>query len=283
MDKNALLKKAYNLFINEYSDFSYQFNDILLWTVTEDEYPLAYQNAAKLLNLKVKPTIDQLKQYAVQLRAELLKTSNKIIIVLKASLLEASDESLKIVLHELAHAYYDNTFKNKPPNDEVLQFLFQIGTRMWKEYTAEYFTSKILHLEEKWSYSSIEREFKSLLHNISLYPERLGFFFIKCKITATSSIQIAEAVGIKNEAVDTKKLFAVMDKLQNILEKELNQSTALDASNEFLVQLGMEIVTFVCYYFRCYNHTETFLNQTEGQDDTDIHNAKIDDASIFFE
>lgn len=75
---------------------------------------------------------------------------------------------------------------------------------MWKEYTAEYLVTKIFLLEENWSQSSIEREFKSLLYNLSFYPERLGFFFIKCKITATSSIQVAEAVGIKDETGATK-------------------------------------------------------------------------------
>ena len=264
MCKNTLLEEAYRLFVKEYPDFPYQLNDIMLWEAPEGAYSSVYQNAARILRLEVKSTTVQLEQYAVQLRAELLKTSKKAIIIIRESLLEPSDESLRIVLHELTHAYCDSMSKNMPPNDEVMRFLFQIGERMWKEYTAEYLVTKIFLLEENWSQSSIEREFKSLLYNLSFYPERLGFFFIKCKITATSSIQVAEAVGIKDETGATKKLIAVMSKMQNILEKELNQSTMLEVSNEFLIQLGLEIVTFVYYYFQCYNHIETFLKQTEG-------------------
>lgn len=146
----------------------------------------------------------------------------------------------------------------------VMYFLFQIGERMWKECAAEYFSAKVLQLEETWSQSVLEREFKSLLYDPSLYPERLGFFFMKCRATCTSSVQVAEVVGIRNETVAAEKLIEAMDGLQNILVSGLEQSATLRADSDFLVQLGIKIVNFVYCYYQFYNHTETFLNQIKG-------------------
>ena len=264
MDQNTLLLKASDLFVDKYPDFPYLLKDIHLWAVTEDEYQMAFQNAAKRLNLPIKSTTYQLKQYSIQLRAELLKTPAQAIIILHKSLLEAPNESLRIVLHELAHAYHDSMFENTPPTDNVMYFLFQIGERMWKECAAEYFSAKVLQLEETWSQSVLEREFKSLLYDPSLYPERLGFFFMKCRATCTSSVQVAEVVGIRNETVAAEKLIEAMDGLQNILVSGLEQSATLRADSDFLVQLGIKIVNFVYCYYQFYNHTETFLNQIKG-------------------
>lgn len=263
MNKNTLLKKAYYLFVSKYPDFPYTLNDIRLLPVTEDEYPLAFQNATNSLNLPVKATTDQLKQYSYQLKAELLKTPKRAIIIIRKSLLNASDESLRIIVHELAHAYHDIGFKNSPPTDDTMRFLYQIGERMWKEFVAEYYSVQILQLEEQWDTDAIKREFKSLLYSPSLYPERFGFFFMKCKATATSFSSVAEVADIKDRNV-TDKLITVMNRIQSILEEGLRKSTTLEESNEFLIQLGTEIVTLVYHYYQCYNYLDIFLKQVDG-------------------
>ena len=161
MDSNYfLLKKAYSLFKNEYQDFCYDLNDIMLWTVSEDEYLTVYRKAENLLNIAIKAKQEQLEIWSSQIRAELLKTEKKAIIIMNASLLSEKNESLKVVIHELAHAYYDSIVSLDPPdgNDEL--FLFEIGKRMWNEYLAELLTWRILCSNKSLVYSDIERDFK---------------------------------------------------------------------------------------------------------------------------
>ena len=259
-----ILKKAYNLCINEFPDFPYLLDDIYLWLATEDEYPLTFQNAVEFLNLPVKININQLEYYSAEFKAELLKTHRKVIIILRKSLIEDPHESLKILIHELAHAYHDNVFKeNAPPNDDEKKYLFQTGERMWKECVAEYFSMRILRSEEEWNQNTLERDFKSLLYNPALYPERLGFFLMRCKNSNTSAADVIKAVGINAEIAETEKLAAIMEKLQDDLNKKLRRVAVFEIDSNFLIQLGKKIAVFVYYYYQYYDYVDTFLNTME--------------------
>lgn len=265
MDKNILLlKDAYNLFINAHQDFAYLLSDIELWIASENEYPEVYKKAKSFLNIPVKETTEHLEHYSLRFRAELLKNRRNAVIVLNGSLLVDKHEALMIVIHELSHAYYDDLVRVEPPDINAKKFLFQIGERMWREVVAEYYTWDILCDEISLNNYDIEGDFKSLLNDMSFYPERMGFFFFKCKMMGLTVADVFSMVGIKKVGLCYNKLFSSVKEILDMLTEELNQMNRnRRITSAFYVMLGARVFTFVYYYMSHYEHINEFLKQIE--------------------
>ncbi len=256
-----ILSKAFDQFTKKYSELGYTLNQLQLWSLSELEYADSYICAATELGIDtpLKPTV--LEKTAKEFCAELLRTPHRGIILMNENLICLGEEVTRITAHELGHALcYKANLATRRLAPQGLskwdEFCLLYGQQVWNEYVAEWMAYVSTGYYAVKSRAQLQKEFKSLMFDISLFPQRMGFFLFDCH---QYGCDISEITEISKGSGSEEALLCLLENIMKLLQNKTVQRRFWIDDKDFLKNLGQAIAIFAYYYLAFYNHTEIFL------------------------
>lgn len=265
------LKTAYDLFTGRHPGFSLPLSALSLWVLPREEYPNAFGRACAQLGRGVPSSFDQLASAQDNFRAELLCMPSEAVILLEASLSRLGEETVQILLHELGHAYCDLENLRQPPSRvpgraEADWLPYIQGKRMWGEFSAEQLAYDALPDPARFQRVGLSAEFRSLLKDAAVYPERMGFFFFRCHVLHLGENELAEHLQLTEPATVCVPLLSSLSALLDCTEVRLRYDHFKLWEPEFLIHLGVLMLDVINRYLAYFDGFERFLSNSRNYD-----------------
>ena len=270
-ENRLILKTAYDLFTGRHSNFGLPLSALSLWVLPREEYLDAFGRACARLGRGVPSSFNQFASARDNFRAELLCTSSKAVILLETSLSRLGEETLQILLHELGHAYCDLENLRQPPlwipdRAEADWLLYIQGKRMWGEFSAEQLAYDALPDPARFQSAGLPAEFRGLLKDTAVYPERMGFFFFRCHVLHLGENELAEHLQLTEPATVCGPLLSSLSALLECTEARLRSNHFRLWESEFLIHLGALMLDVINHYLAYFDGFERFLFNSRDYD-----------------